>query len=195
MDTFIAISKYLSYLLRHHPNDLPMTRDGFVPIQQVLSKVQKKYPEVNREFIKQLVNQRNKRFQIRNDKIRALYGHSIPVTIDLDKDDQTDILYHGTSQQSAEKILQEGLKSKGRNKVHLSASKQEAMRVGKRHSDQPVILKIDVAKARENGFCFEKATKNVFLTDFIPSIYIHKITNNKMFFSKISSKNLNDTDS
>lgn len=177
MNKFVAVSKYISYLLRHHPQELEMSEDGFVPIQQLISKVQKKFPNVSREFIDLLIQRGNKRFQIKNDKIRAVYGHSIPVTINLDKDRKTNELYHGTSEEAAEKILKSGLKPKGRNKVHLSTSKKEAIRVGSRHSDNPVILRINVCKARKNGICFEKATDKVYLADFVPSDYISRCKN------------------
>lgn len=172
MNKVVAVSKYLSYLLRHHPKDLEMSKDGFAPLQQVVSKIQKTFPYVDREFIERLVEQDNNRFQIKKNHIRALYGHSIPVAIQLNYDHKQDILYHGTSEKAAEKILKEGLKPQTRNKVHLSTSKQEAIRVGKRHSAQPVILHINANKARQNGIDFEKATDNVYLCDYIPPDYI-----------------------
>ena len=168
----IAVSKYLSYLLRHHPANLKMSDDGFVPIPDILSKVQKKFPDVNKEYLEEVTELGNKRFQIKNNQIRALYGHSIPVTIQLDKNSEIDVLYHGTSEKSAKNILKEGLKPKGRNKVHLSTSKKEAIRVGKRHSKQPVILQIDVKQARMNDIQFERATENVIVSDFIPPEFI-----------------------
>lgn len=174
MNQFVIVSKYLSYLLRHHPDDLPISKDGFVSLTLVVRKVQKKFPQVDKQFIEKIVQQGNKRFEIKNNQIRALYGHSIPVTIQLDKDHSVNRLYHGTSKKAAEKILKTGLKSKGRNKVHLSTSKQEAIRVGKRHSSHPVILQIDVNQAQKQGFCFQRATENVYVSDFIPSRFISK---------------------
>jgi putative RNA 2'-phosphotransferase len=168
----IAVSKYLSYLLRHHPENLKISDEGFVPIPDVLSKVQKKFPDVNKEYLEEMIERGNKRFQIKNNQIRALYGHSIPVTIQLDKNSEIDVLYHGTSEKSANNILKEGLKPKGRNKVHLSISKKEAIRVGKRHSKKPVILKINVKEARKNDIQFEKATENVVVSDLIPPEFI-----------------------
>lgn len=174
MKQFVAVSKYLSYLLRHHPEDLPISKEGFVSLNVVIQKIQKKFPQVDKHFIERIVEQGNKRFQIKNNQIRALYGHSIPVTIQLDENSTVDTLYHGTSNQAAEKILKEGLKPKGRNKVHLSTSLKEAIRVGKRHSNHPVILQIDVYRAQKYGLCFQRATENVYVSDFIPPKFISK---------------------
>jgi len=174
MNQFVAVSKYLSYLLRHHPDDLPINKDGFVPLNSMVRKMQKKFPQVNKQFIERIVQQGNKRFEIKNNQIRALYGHSIPVTIQLDEDRSVNRLYHGTSKKAAEKIFKTGLKSKGRNKVHLSTSKQEAKRVGKRHSSHPVILQIDVDQAQKHGLIFQRATENVYVSDFIPPKFISK---------------------
>lgn len=172
MNKQMTVSKFLSYLLRHHPEDLRMSNDGFVPISDVLSKIQNKFPDVNREYLEDLIESGNKRFQIKNNHIRALYGHSIPVTIPLDTNSEIDVLYHGTSARSAKNIFKEGLKPKGRKKVHLSTSKKEADRVGKRHSKQPIILQIDVKEARKNNIHFEKATENVYVSDHIPPQFI-----------------------
>lgn len=174
MDKGTAVSKFLSYVLRHNPNDLEMNEEGFVPIQQVLKKIQKKFPDVDRSFIERLIHEGNTRFQLKENQIRALYGHSIPVKIHRNKDFQDTILYHGTSEKAAKKIIKEGLKPKGRNKVHLSTSIQEAIRVGKRHCKNPVILFIDAKKVIEKGISIEKATDKVFLSDYIPPECIFK---------------------
>lgn len=168
MDKKTAVSIFLSYLLRHDPIDLDMNKQGFVPLQQILKKVQTKFPEVDKSFIERLIQEGNTRFQLKDNQIRALYGHSIPVKIQRNKNDNKTILYHGTSKNASKKILKQGLKPKGRNKVHLSTSLQEAIRVGKRHCKKPVILFIDAKKASEKGIYIEKATENVYLTDYIP---------------------------
>ncbi len=172
MNKIVSVSKYMSYLLRHNPKGLDISKNGFVLIDDLLEKLREKYPNIDKKSLEKVIKHGKKRFQIKNDKIRALYGHSIPVNISFEDEIDVDFLYHGTSERTAEKILKEGLKPQSRNKVHLSPSKNEAIQVGKRHISNPVILKIDVGKAIENNVNFFKATDNVYLSDTIPAKYI-----------------------
>lgn len=175
MSKIVLVSKYISYLLRHNPEDLDISKNGFVPISQLLSKLRVRFFDIDRSFLEKVVKHGNKRFQIKDDKIRALYGHSIPVDITFENKISVNTLYHGTTKKAAEKILSKGLNSQSRNKVHLSSSKKEANRVGKRRTTRPVLLKIDVQKAINNGISFHKATDKIYLSDPIPPEFISVI--------------------
>jgi len=171
----VAISKYLSYLLRHNPEGLSISKDGFVPLEDVLRKLKKRFPEVDKDVIESLATRPNSRFEIKNGRIRALYGHSIPVDIKLTAVKNIKYLYHGTSRRAADKILKEGLKPMGRRKVHLSPSIEQAIKVGMRRTKNPVILRIDVEAAIREGLVFEKANELVYLSDEIPPKFISEI--------------------
>ncbi|MFQ6082979.1 MAG: RNA 2'-phosphotransferase [Candidatus Aminicenantia bacterium] len=43
-----TISKYMSYILRHQPNlfNLKMDKYGFVPLNEFIKSIQKKYPQI-----------------------------------------------------------------------------------------------------------------------------------------------------
>jgi 5-formyltetrahydrofolate cyclo-ligase len=166
------VSKCMSYYLRHHPPET-MSKDGFVLLNELVTLVQEKYT-VDEEVIISVVETDTKgRFQLQDRKIRAVYGHSYPVNIDLPLAD-IDILYHGTTEKAAQSILKEGLKPKGRQKVHLSPTPDIAGEVGKRRCNTPVILQIDVRKALKNNITIEKASNLVYVADFIPPEYIKK---------------------
>ncbi|MBS3787928.1 RNA 2'-phosphotransferase, partial [Candidatus Bipolaricaulota bacterium] len=104
-------------------------------------------------------------------KIRALYGHSVDVDPDL-PEVEVEVLYHGTSPKAAERIDREGLKSQCRRKVHLSARKEDALEVGKRHTPEPVLLEIEADEASDSGVTFQKASDKVYVTDFVPPKFI-----------------------
>lgn len=166
------LSRYLSYLLRHNPEDLPMEEDGFVPVDEILKKVKKRFPWADLEMIIKLSEGKGARFEIRGNRIRALYGHSIPVKINLEEIKDVDYLYHGTTPESAKRILKEGLKPMGRRKVHLSPSMEQALKVGKRKTEEPVVLRIDARSAIKRGIRIEKANDLVYLSDYIPPEFI-----------------------
>ncbi len=171
----VAVSKYLSYRLRHHPEGLDMDSRGYAPVGQVIERLRERFPGIDRQRLRQLVDDSDRqRFDIKDDKIRAHYGHSIPVSIDWPTADEVAVLYHGTTRQAAQPILGEGLQPRGRQMVHLSATKEEARRVGERHST-PVVLCIDAAAARRRGVTFYRATELVYLADEVPASCISRM--------------------
>ncbi|MHA1143573.1 MAG: RNA 2'-phosphotransferase [Candidatus Helarchaeota archaeon] len=164
------ISKFMSYLLRHDPQHLKMDQEGFVDTDEFLKLLQARFNWFTKSDLISLVNE-NERYEISDNRIRAVYGHSIDVSPKLETV-QVNILFHGTSQESAERILRDGLKSMNRNKVHLSRTVSRAKVVGRRKARHPVILIIDAKSASDDGIVFEKATDDVLVCNEIPPKYI-----------------------
>jgi len=171
-----AVSKYMSYLLRHNPENLKMDSKGFVRVSDLLKNVRKRY-DVDEGFVREVVEKSDrKRFQIVSEKVRAIYGHTIDVEIKFPIDENVRFLYHGTTERSASRILREGLKPMKRRWVHLSATPEIARDVGKRRTSKPIILVVDAEKARKERVKFYRATNQVHLSEEIPSKFI-KILN------------------
>ena len=127
-----------------------------------------------REMIEEVVEKSNKkRFEISDDDkmIRASYGHSIPVDLDLNPQQPPELLYHGTAKRILDSIKDKGLIGKGRNFVHLSIDKKSAFTVGNRHG-KPVILTIYAGKMYNDGFRFYCTGKNIWLVEKVPWKYI-----------------------
>ena len=174
------ISRYMSYLLRHNPEGLRMDERGYVSLSDLLEKLRRRFPQVDEELVREIVEKsERRRFEIRGGRIRAVYGHSIPVNLDLKEDKEVRVLYHGTTPEAAEKILRTGLKPMKRRWVHLSPTIDVAVRVGMRRARKPAILEIDAEKARRNGIRFYKATDQVYLTEYVPPKYIKRINEHK----------------
>ncbi len=171
----VAVSKYMSYILRHEPGELDMDRHGFVPVRQLLARLRERFPGIDRARLRQLVDGGDKqRFELHGDVIRARYGHSIPVEPELPVAEDIAVLYHGTSHKAARSILEEGLQPRGRQMVHLSTTREEARRVGRRHGP-PVVLRVDVAAARRQGITFYRATEKVYLAAWVPASCISRV--------------------
>lgn len=165
----------MAFLLRHDPKDMEISRDGFVNLSELLKLLRKRFPWIDESYIRQLVKEDEKeRYEIVGEKIRARYGHSIDVELSFPLA-ELDKLYHGTSKAMAEKILQEGIKSMGRRKSHLSVSIEEATEVGRRKTHDPVILEVDAGKAIKKGVRIEKASKKVYTADYVPPKFIKRI--------------------
>ncbi|WP_336947432.1 RNA 2'-phosphotransferase [Asaia sp. HN010] len=67
--------------------------------------------------------------------------------------------------------MKEGLKPGRRHKVHLSVDRTVAYHVGQRHGDA-VVLNVNTEQMNRDGYLFVKSENNVWLTDFVPTIYL-----------------------
>lgn len=168
------VSKYMSYLLRHHPENLHMDREGFVDVDELLVKLQEKY-NVDKQLINELANGRGNRFEVVNNKIRARYGHTIDAEIPRQADTSVEVLYHGTTPEAAARILRTGLKPMKRWWVHLSPTEEIALAVGRRRTANPVVLKINAKAARQEGLRFYRVTDTVFLVSEVPPRHVRRL--------------------
>lgn len=111
------------------------------------------------------------RFEIREGKVRATYGHSFPVDAGGESIEPPARLYHGTARDLAPTVLREGLKPRGRTYVHLSASIEEALAIGRRRDANPAVLVIAAQAAHANGIVFY-ASGPLFLAGEIPPQFL-----------------------
>ncbi len=180
---YTKLSKEISYALRHAPweYELELDENGFVPIEQLLHSLNSPN-EYEREITKSdleyiISNSDKKRHEIVGNKIRALYGHSVPTKIEKTLSIPPNILYHGTAERFVESIMKEGLLPMKRQYVHLSVDIDMAMLVGKRRDINPTILEVDAKAASNDGIKFYVGNDKVWLCDAVPPKYI-KILNN-----------------
>ena len=152
-----SISKFMSLVLRHSPQKFGLYPDpeGFVGLGHLLRVLQKRFSNIDRKEVEEIVGKSSKeRFEIKGEKIRARYGHSFWIDLDLKPSVPPEFLYHGTLPELEEKIKMEGLKPMRREYVHLSKTLEEAIKVGKRRSEDPLVFKILAQKAHEKGIQF-----------------------------------------
>jgi len=174
-DLKVKVSKYMSYLLRHNPENLKTDRHGFVSLKELLEKTRERF-HISDKFIIDIVERsERKRFEIVQSKIRALYGHTIPVELELEEDRIAKVLYHGTTADAASKILKTGLKAMKRRRVHLSPTIDIAIRIGLRRTKQPVVLEIDTEAVRKDGARIYRATDTVYLCSYVRPQHIKRI--------------------
>ena len=191
----VKLSHILSYALRHNPlkYNLVLDKEGWISISELLIALSIHHHDhhhsnrwlchIEKQNLEEMIARSDKvRFEIKDDKIRALYGHScssfIPFTkIQKIASKPPDILYHGTSPSAAKNIMSEGLRPMARQYVHLSTDKNIALQVGKRKTilkkeeeeqQQPVIIAISAFEAYNTGvYHFYQASDSVWLSDYI----------------------------
>lgn len=116
-----------------------------------------------------------KRHEIAQEKIRALYGHSIESKIIKTAATPPAVLYHGTAKRFISNIMAQGLLPQQRQYVHLSEDIETAVAVGTRHDAAPIILEIDSARAHSDGVLFFHGGEKIWLTDFVLPCYLKKM--------------------
>jgi putative RNA 2'-phosphotransferase len=168
------LSRFLSYLLRHRPKEYPLAFDryGFVLFDDVFDLVQERFPDAAEADVRAVVDGgEKKRFELREGKVRATYGHSFPVDLGLDPVEPPAILYYGTARDLAASILRFGLKPRDRRYVHLSSTLEDAEAVGKRRDPTPAIIVVDASAAHRANVPFY-STGPLFLAENIPPQFL-----------------------
>lgn len=169
-------SKFLSYVLRHHPEliNLNLDENGWANVDELITKSKNDSQDFTFEELDEIVETNDKkRFIFNEDKtrIRANQGHSIDINLALIPQQPPEFLYHGTAQRNIESILEKGIEKRNRQHVHLSQDIETATKVGMRHG-KPIILTINTEKMFDDGIEFYLSENNVWLTDFIDATYI-----------------------
>ncbi|MCL1790601.1 MAG: RNA 2'-phosphotransferase [Peptococcaceae bacterium] len=172
----IEISKFLSYVLRHHPEAIGLILDneGWAEIDALIKGARRIGKSLDFAFIQKIVAENDKkRFAISEDgiRIRAVQGHST-VAITFKEKTPPAFLYHGTATRFLKSIITEGIKPGNRHHVHLSEDRQTAISVGMRYGI-PVVLKIETACMLEQGLKFFQAENGVWLVEYVsPSYFV-----------------------
>ncbi len=175
-DRLKQTSKFLSYVLRHNPDALGLSLDpgGWADVETLIERARDDGRTLGRSRIEHVIAAGDKtRFTLSDDgtKIRANYGHSIDVDLDLQPTPPDGPLYHGTTHSALDSIREEGLRPQSRQYVHLSPTREEAESVGRRHGP-PVVLSVDAPALHEDGHTLYRSTDTVWLTRHVPPSFI-----------------------
>ncbi len=169
----------MSHALRHEPElyGLKLLNEGWVDTSDLLMAIRREpaFENITLNDLENVIHSsKKKRHEIKGDKIRALYGHSTSVKLEYKASKPPETLYHGTTEDSIDKIMQEGLKPMNRQYVHLSAVKKEAIQVAKRRSKNIILLEVQARKAYSKGTEFYYSD-SVWLCKYLHFDYINPL--------------------
>ena len=175
------LGRVLTGILRHFPEryGLAMDPQGWVELPAIVREVSRKHPAYHWLRVIHLVaiaeTDAKGRYEVRDDRIRATYGHTVEVELDLPTENIPAFLYYPVTADEAAIVLEVGLKPSDRKKVHLSRTADDARAAGAVRTPEPVILEVDTGRARGAGVRIMKAGKTVFLTDQVPAEFLRRI--------------------
>ena len=170
------ISKFLSLILRHKPEEIGLTlnKNGWADIDKIIELSISKNIVIDEKTIFEVVATSDKqRFSISEDglSIRANQGHSIAVDLELKPLQPPEVLFHGTATRFWDSIASVGLSKMNRQHVHLTENIDSALTVGARYG-KPVLLRIDSHKMSKEGHLFYRSENGVWLVNAVPPQYI-----------------------
>ncbi len=175
-EKMVRISKFLSLVLRHKPEHIGLTLDpeGWANVEELIRKSLESGVVLDRPTLRMVVEEaEKKRFSFSEDglRVRANYGHSIPVSLGEESAEPPEFLFHGTARRFLSSIKHGGLGPGDRQYVHLVEDEKTAIEVGHRHGE-PLVLVIKAHEMYEKGYGFFKTASAIWLTKEVPVEYI-----------------------
>jgi len=174
----LNLSRAVSHALRHEPwlYELELDAEGWASVDDVVAALRSEKPEwatLSAEDLARMIASADKqRHEMRDGKIRALYGHSTPGKLNKTPGVPPDVLFHGTSPSLLRAIRSSALLPMARQYVHLSTDVDTAIAVGKRKSNTPTILRVQARQADEKGVQFYIGNEKVWLVNCVPPEFI-----------------------
>lgn len=158
----------LSYLLRHDKT-CKLETGGWRSVDNLVREQGFTFEQL----CNLVANDPKGRFEFNDDKtkIRALYGHSVPVEMNYARCTPPEILYHGTSMNADASIAEIGLKPRSRNYVHLTNDHDAALETGARHG-APVAIQVKALEMFHEGYEFYNPVGNIWLVREVPPRFI-----------------------
>jgi putative RNA 2'-phosphotransferase len=174
------LGRSMAGVLRHFPDrySLQIDKNGWIDLRDFIDALQSRNRRLR--FLKPhhvvgLIETDPKgRYQFRDGRIRATYGHTIDVELDLPTENIPDVLFYPTTEGALGDLQASGLKPADRKMVHLSRTYEAALEAGRVRNPNPVIVEIDATAARAAGHVIMKAGKTVFLTKEVPGEFLHR---------------------
>src|SRR2546429_3982363 len=112
-----------------------MDAHGWVDLRDFLTAVQirnRRFRFLRQHHVVGLIETDPKgRYQFDDGKIRATYGHSKDLDLDLPTDGIPDVLFYPTTEEESHLLMEAGLRPSDRKMVHLSATFEAALEAGR----------------------------------------------------------------
>ncbi len=168
------ITRSLAFMLRHKPErfDLEVDAHGFADVDEVLRALDERLGEhVEREDLVDAVESGDRqRYEIAGNRIRALYGHSIPVEPGPDSR-PPELLYVAIPARDLGRARRFGLRGGRRSYLHLALDAEDAREAGRRSAREYTLLTVRALDAWEDGVRFYDR-KALFLAEEVPTEHL-----------------------
>jgi len=167
------VGRTLAAVLRHGKYDLEMDSEGYVRVKDIVRLIQDRNPRMKwfrPHHIEALVDTDTKGiYQLLGESIRAMYGHTVNVELNLPIDNVAAVLFKAVPAEDYDALMKNGILPNERAKVHLSRTFDDAYRAGLMILEEPMVLAVNTERNAEEGYPVGKASEKVFLCDKVLS--------------------------
>ena len=168
------ITRALAFMLRHQPEefDLELDRFGWGDLEDVVYALQERTGStVEEEDVAEAIESSDRpRYEMKDGKIRALYGHSIQIDPG-EATEPPDELFIGVGSRDASRAEDSGLRSGRRAFLHLARTEEEARESGRRIARDYAVVTVFAGEAFDEGTEFYDRGA-LFLADEIPGEFL-----------------------
>ena len=175
-DRRLRLSKFLSLILRHRPEQVGLTLDfqGRVAVDTLVQAlIAHGWADLTASEIEEVTRRDARRFELQDGLIRARYGHSLS----LQQPGQTvrppEWLYYAVAAEDMDAVKAVGLRPGQRQQVHLCETPREALRLLERHGIPGEVVTIFARLAHDHGLVFYRATERLYLVSHVPSDFLY----------------------
>jgi putative RNA 2'-phosphotransferase len=185
-----SLGRIMAGVLRHFPEKLGVVVDGrgWVDISKFVDAVggsRSGFHWLKISHVEAIALTDPKgRYQVDGGMIRATYGHTIDVKLDDLPIAENEYFYYPVTEEEIDIILEGGLNPIDRRQVHLSGSIEKALEAGRVRTEDPMIIRIDGKKAKDDGVLIYRAGFDVYVTEHIDAKYISKVESSDIPKSK-----------
>lgn len=176
------LGRVMTGILRHFPEKYGLALDehGWVRLGQIVEAIGRQHRGYGHWLrIHHLVgiaeSDPKGRYEVREDQIRATYGHTVVIVLDLPTENIPEELFFPVTPEESAIVLEVGLKPTDRRMVHLSRTAADARAAGQVRTPEPVILVIDTTAARSAGSVIMQAGKTVYLVEKVAPEFLRRL--------------------
>lgn len=172
----VRLSRLVALVLRHRPEEVGVELDpaGFADLEALARAIagQPGWASVTRADLEALARADPRRYEIRDGRIRARYGHTVSLDAPGEVALPPEWLYIGVSARDVTRVCERGLEPAQRQLVHLATTPRAALEVGQRHADDAVAVVVFARRAAAAGVVFRRAGTALWLTERVPPAYL-----------------------
>jgi len=172
------LNRLLNYILGNRPDEFGLVPDkeGYISLKELLRAINE---EPNMAYVREshirevLFDNRDGIFEIPGKKIRSTKRNYSLIDKDQAPVPSPKILYKGVKRKTYPFILKSGLLPGSNGHVVMTKDKDFAIRIAQRLDQSPIIIEIETEAATENGITFSPFGDSIYLTDTVPTRFIH----------------------
>ena len=170
-----TLARMLTYMLCHRPDEfgLVLSEDGFIPVKALLAALSGEpgWGFVRVHHLDQLTGLlKPPVFELIEERIRCLIPG--PPALRRPCEVPPALLYAAIPPKAHERVWEEGLKPPGHRDLLLAATRETALKLGRRRAPEPVLVTVQAQAAAKSGIVFQSYGEEFYLAPALPREFL-----------------------